>query len=126
MLTLEQKDRRLGDKHQRTIFSGLNEDTDLLVAALGELGWTTKAIAARAGLSEGQVQYRLKFAEVKRADYRNGQSQSAALVERAVFGSLEAIVEKRVHKKLDHEQREKFSSGYVANGKVKHARGHQR
>lgn len=104
MLTLRQDDERL--KTRRTIFSGLNEDTDLLVAALGEMGLSTKAIASKTGLSEGQVIYRLGFAGVRRADYRSGESKSAAIVEKAVLGTLLHLSEKQVSAKFKAEENE--------------------
>lgn len=64
-------------KTRRSIF---RETVDYDVAVLGEYGWTTKAISRETGLSEGQVAYRLHYAGIKRADYRNGTSATAQLV----------------------------------------------
>jgi hypothetical protein len=54
----------------------LNEH-DLECAILGEAGWHTRAIASATNLTESQVTYRLGRAGIKRADYRNGQSEMA-------------------------------------------------
>jgi hypothetical protein len=53
---------------------------DLHAAVLGSLGMTTDAIAAATGLTPSQVNYRLRIAGVKRADYRRGTSVLAVKV----------------------------------------------
>lgn len=55
-------------------------DVDLEVALLGEAGWHTRAIASETQLTEGQVTYRLGLAGIKRANYRNGQSDMAHFI----------------------------------------------
>jgi hypothetical protein len=55
-------------------------DEDLQCAILGGLGFSTKMIAERTGLSPCQISYRLNKAEIKRADYRNGESVMAMRV----------------------------------------------
>ncbi|MGW8180197.1 MAG: hypothetical protein ACWGQW_15770 [bacterium] len=56
------------------------DDNDLLVAFLGEIGWHTRAIAQKCNITEGMVQYRLSKAGVSRKDYRNGVSDSSSIV----------------------------------------------
>lgn len=53
------------------------DSLDLECAVLGEAGWYSKAIARETGLTPHQVNYRLGRAGIKRADYRNGQSDIA-------------------------------------------------
>ncbi len=53
------------------------EQSDFEVALLGSLGFGTDYIAAKTGLSAGQVVYRLHKAHVKRSDYRAGTSPVA-------------------------------------------------
>ena len=47
---------------------------------LGEAGWHTDAIAAEVGITPSQVTYRLGLAGIKRAKYRNGQSDMAHFI----------------------------------------------
>lgn len=54
-----------------------DEPQDIECIILGEMGLTTAAIASRSELSEGQVLYRLKKADIKRSDYRSGESKFA-------------------------------------------------
>lgn len=54
-----------------------NNPDDLECAIMGEAGWHTRAIARETGLTESQVTYRLARASVKRANYRNGESEMA-------------------------------------------------
>lgn len=63
----------------RPVDFDLNPD-DLECALLGKAGWHTQAIAEATGLTQSQVTYRLGRAGVKRADYRNGQSEMAKFV----------------------------------------------
>lgn len=48
-------------------------------AIRAEMGFTTKSIAAVTGLSEGQTQYRISKAKIKRRDYRSGESYYAKM-----------------------------------------------
>lgn len=69
-------------------------DLDLECALLGEAGWHTQAIARETQLTPSQVQYRLGLAGVKRANYRNGQSDMASFILdmiRARFSAKERI-----------------------------------
>ena len=52
----------------------LTEHADQDVFIMGALGWATDKICKHTGYSKCQVTYRLGRAEVKRADYRNGES----------------------------------------------------
>lgn len=51
----------------------LNDSKDQDVFILGNLGWTGEAIAHKTGLTEGQVNYRLKAWGISRMDYRRGE-----------------------------------------------------
>jgi hypothetical protein len=55
-------------------------DEELQCAILGGQGFSTKMICERTGLSPFQVAYRLKKGAIKRADYRNGNSDVAEQV----------------------------------------------
>lgn len=55
-------------------------DEELECAILASLGFSTRFIEARTGLTPCQVTYRLKKADIKRADYRNGESTMAQRV----------------------------------------------
>jgi len=55
-------------------------DDELQCAILGGQGFSTKMICARTGLTPCQVSYRLNKARIKRADYRNGNSDVASQV----------------------------------------------
>lgn len=58
---------------------------DLQCAILAGLGFSTKMIMERTGLTACQVTYRLHKAEIKRADYRNGESAMAQrIIERSI------------------------------------------
>lgn len=52
-------------------------DEDLQCAILGGMGFSTKMIAERTGLSPCQISYRLNKASIKRRDYRDGTSDVA-------------------------------------------------
>jgi len=80
--------------------AGSDED---YVARYGMLGISTKAIAAKTGLSEGQVQYRLSKGGVKRAGkdgYRNGTNPFAKRVIAAGVRMAAAEVAKRIAPKF--------------------------
>lgn len=55
-------------------------DSELQCAILGALGFSTKFIMAETGLTQCQVSYRLGKGRIKRADYRNGESDMAEMV----------------------------------------------
>lgn len=52
---------------------------------LASLGFSTQYIMAQTGLSAGQIAYRLRQASLKRADYRNGESEMAKRVMKSVI-----------------------------------------
>lgn len=54
---------------------------DFRCALLGSLGFSTKLIHARTGLTPGQIAYRLRMGGIRRQDFRNGES---ALAERVL------------------------------------------
>lgn len=51
----------------------LNQE-DMTVAILGTLGLSTDYIKSMTNFSDGQILYRLRSANVKRSNYRNGDS----------------------------------------------------
>lgn len=53
---------------------------DYECAYLGALGFSTRYIEQRTGLTPGKVTYRLKKATIKRVDYRNGESIYARII----------------------------------------------
>lgn len=60
-------------------------DEELQCAILGALGFSTKFIAEQTGLSFCQISYRLNKGKIKRADYRNGESEMAQrVIQRAI------------------------------------------
>jgi hypothetical protein len=65
-------------KPRRVDFFMHNEDYQC--AYLGALGFSTKYIIRQTKLGAGQVTYRLKKAHIRRMDYRNGDSDFAAIV----------------------------------------------
>jgi hypothetical protein len=58
-------------------------DEDFECVYMGALGFSTRGIQFRLGsgkrLTAGQIAYRLKKANVRRADYRNGDSEFAVM-----------------------------------------------
>lgn len=55
-------------------------DHDRTAAVLGILGFSTRYITQRTGLTPCQVTYRLHKLEIRRADYRNGDTDVATAV----------------------------------------------
>lgn len=55
-------------------------DDELRCALLASMGFSTRYIVAETGLTPCQVSYRLNKARIKRADYRNGESDMAQLI----------------------------------------------
>lgn len=76
------------------------DDNDLFAAFLGEVGWHSKAIADRTNMTEGQVNYRLKKAEIKRKSYRDGESKTAELVIRSCSGQIIPQLKRKLGKKF--------------------------
>lgn len=56
------------------------DDSDLQCAMLAALGFSTKMICERTGLTPCQVSYRLNKGRIKRKDYRDGTSAVAERV----------------------------------------------
>ena len=55
----------------------LLDGDDFTCTLLGSLGFSTKLIMARTGLSPSQIGYRLRVGGIKRSDYRDGESPLA-------------------------------------------------
>lgn len=83
---------------RRVDYFGVSEDFE--TAFLGSLGFSTKCIQAHTKLRPGQITYRLKKAEIKRIDYRDGNSDTATIVLRSLRGTIE--------KELTHYLRDLF------------------
>jgi hypothetical protein len=66
------------EKHHTIAFLAKQADFDCLM--LAEFGMTLKTIAGYTGLTKGQVSYRLRKANVKVQDFRNGRGPYAAMV----------------------------------------------
>ncbi len=65
---------------------------DRKVAIYGALGFGSKFISREVKLSEGQVNYRLKRANIKRSNYRNGSSPFAKIVVNKASEAVESKV----------------------------------
>jgi hypothetical protein len=64
-------------KPQRVVWKS---SADLECAIMGALGFSTKFIGERTGLTPCQISYRLKRGDIRRSDYRNGTSRIALRV----------------------------------------------
>jgi hypothetical protein len=53
---------------------------DLRCAIMGALGFSSKFIGEQTGLTPCQISYRLKIGNIRRSDYRNGNSHIAQRV----------------------------------------------
>lgn len=74
----------------------IQDPLDFRVVLLGSLGFTTDYIASDTGLTKSQVTYRLGKGEIKRADYRRGESAIArSLVKQFAGGDSFAAHELR-------------------------------
>lgn len=76
----------------------LANDEDFQVALLGAMGFSTTFIKRETGLTDGQIQYRLGKAEIKRKSYRDGESQEAEMV----MATLSKKMSKELIHKLDN------------------------
>ena len=85
-------------KRLRKIFSPANDETTFFCAGLGEMGWTTQAIARETGLSLCQVLYRLRIVGVKREGYRTGKSKLSKLVLRHFLGQAETFARDKANR----------------------------
>jgi hypothetical protein len=73
-------------KPRRVDFFSYDEDFEC--AYLGSLGFSTKYIISRTKLGPGQVNYRLKKAQIRRMDYRDGASEFATIIQRSLRPTL--------------------------------------
>jgi hypothetical protein len=71
---------------------------DLEVAVRGALGQSTKAIQAKTSLTPCQITYRLHKANIRRMDYRNGESSVACEVRRTVGKSIAVKLQRDLSK----------------------------
>lgn len=74
----------------------LLDGDDFHCALLGSLGFSTRLINSRTGLSTGQIAYRLRKGSIKRQDYRNGDSPLATRIltqsRRVAVGAVQAHI----------------------------------
>ena len=63
-------------------------DEDFECAYLAAIGRSNRSIIARTKLTPGKITYRLRKAQIRRVDYRDGNSEIALMVERSLRGSL--------------------------------------
>ena len=63
-------------------------DEDFECAYLAALGRSNRCIIARTKLTPGKITYRLRKARIRRIDYRDGTSDIALIVERALRSPL--------------------------------------
>lgn len=66
-------------------------DDELRCAILAGMGFSTKFIMEETGLTQSQIGYRLKKGQIKRRDYRDGQSAVAERVLGFMPASKQAI-----------------------------------
>src|SRR5579864_6426309 len=66
---------------------------------MGMLGLSTNYIASETELTPGQVLYRLRWAEVKRADYRNG-GKFTNIVLREASDAIDTALIRHLNKNL--------------------------
>lgn len=67
-------------------------DEELQCAILGSMGFSTRFIQEKTGLTPCQVSYRLNKASIKRRDYRNGESAMAQRVMERVVPARAATI----------------------------------
>ena len=80
--------------HQRTLPRPVNllHGDDFRCAVPGSLGFSTRLIMRHTGLTPSQIGYRLRKGEIRRSDYRNGDSSVAEnLLQRARTVAVPAI-----------------------------------
>mgnify|MGYP000308251149 CR=1 FL=1 len=79
-------------------FTNKTRTEDIQCIVLARLGFSTKTIASRTGLSPGAISYRLKLLNVKISDYRNGRSElSQRFIEAASADSARLMDEIKQH-----------------------------
>ena len=59
-------------------------DEDFECAYLGSLGFSTRYIIHQTHLTPGKITYRLRKAQIRRMDYRNGTREVATIVLRSL------------------------------------------
>lgn len=84
-------------------FSAIRGD-DYQCATLAQLGWHTKAIAARTGLTDSQVNYRCRQAGIKRREYRDGTNAYASIVAEKCMGFHKAQEHKEIGRQLNEHR----------------------
>lgn len=68
--------------------------SDFKCALLGSLGFSTRLIMAHTDLTPSQIAYRLRKGEIRRSDYRNGDSAIANnMLQRARVVAVPALKE---------------------------------
>src|SRR5438874_1163102 len=82
-----------------------NNADDYGAAVMGMMGFSTRAILSRyPGFSQHQVTYRLNKKSIRRADYRNGETElSRAMVDSALMGVDDDGIIRRVRLALQRE-----------------------
>lgn len=74
----------------------LTDDAYFQALIFASEGRSDRFIQQRTGLSTGQISYRLKQYEIRRADYRDGTSPMAVAVEREMDSILTGILTRHV------------------------------
>jgi hypothetical protein len=78
---------------------------DFQAALLGALGFSSTFIQSRTGLSVCQIGYRLGLVGIKRAEYRNGNSEVASyMLEMATRNGVRRLVQNEVGKHHDEKK----------------------
>lgn len=67
-------------KIERRRVDYLSYDEDNECALLGALGFSGRYIERKTGLTLGKVEYRLRKAEIRRTDFRNGEGRWAKMM----------------------------------------------
>jgi hypothetical protein len=75
-------------------------DEDYQCALLASLGFSNRCIIQHTKLTPGKITYRLKKANIKRMDYRDGASDVATMVMRGMRGAIEKEVTHYLRKTL--------------------------
>ena len=78
---------------------------DFRCALLASLGFASSYIEERCGLTGGQISYRLRKAAIKRADYREGRSRTAAIVMRQASAVVAEEVKTKVARVVPAKRR---------------------
>ena len=78
----------------------LDDPADFQCALLASLGFSTRYISQKTGLSACQVTYRLTKGQVRRADYRNGTSDIARSILRRNADIAEPLLRRAIRATL--------------------------